>query len=626
MTKFSQSIKNKALIVLHDAAIICCAWIAAYWFRFNLTSVPAEYLSSAEKFLPLLILSQVTAMAFFGVYRSLWWFTSMPDLIKILKSTASSIPVSVVALFLFGQLQSIPRSIMPLYAVLLLVGLCGPRLLYRWYRDQQTQTQSGKRVLIVGAGQAGEGLIRDLLRSKTEKYSPVAIVDDLNQKQGLEIHGVRVIGKTKDIPEIVSHHDIDLIFIAIPSASSVSMRRVVNYCEKSKVPFSTLPSLADLSSGKVSIQALREVSLEDLLGRDQAELDWMSIQAELNSKTILITGAGGSIGSELCRQIANLNPSKLILLDHSEYGLYAIELELKKQFPNLSLEVHLASILDELAISSVFSKTKPNYVFHAAAYKHVPMLEFQIRTAVINNIIGTHRVCKAAVENHVEKFMLISTDKAVNPTNIMGATKRAAELVCQGYNSFQRTKFITIRFGNVLGSAGSVIPLFKQQLRSGGPITVTDPDITRFFMTIPEACQLIMQSTTIGEGGEIFVLDMGEPVKIRYLAEQLIRLSGKTLGSDIEIQYTGLRPGEKLYEELFYQTEHMLNTSHEKILQAKHKTVDCDAILAAIARFELSCQQDPKALCDLLQKFVPEFALQTASSDEQRKALITEPT
>jgi FlaA1/EpsC-like NDP-sugar epimerase len=452
-------------------------------------------------------------------------------------------------------------------------------------------------------------LVRDLLRSHDEIYEPVGFVDDSLLKQGREIHGVRVLGSCDEIIDFAERLDVDLIVLAVPSAKSRQMRRLVGLCEKTGVPFRTLPPMDRLMSGELTLKQLREVSIDDLLGREPVALDWQTIELELRDKKVLVTGAGGSIGSELCRQIAKLQPSQLILLDSSEFNLYSIEMELTKRFPKLNISRTLNDVSDRPAIEGVFRDNLPQVIFHAAAYKHVPMLEDQVRQAVKNNVLGTRTMAELADRFACEAFVMISTDKAVNPANVMGTSKRAAEIFCQNLNKRSQTRFVTVRFGNVLGSAGSVVPLFKKQIESGGPVTVTHREITRYFMTIPEACQLILQASVMGRGGEIFVLDMGEPIKIAYLAEQMIRLSGKVPGEDIDIVYTGLRPGEKLYEELFHEKEALQSTVHEKILLARHREVDWQQLTEMLdGMFIASEQCDDTRLRDLLSEMVPEWS------------------
>jgi FlaA1/EpsC-like NDP-sugar epimerase len=384
------------------------------------------------------------------------------------------------------------------------------------------------------------------------------------------------------------------------------MRRVVELCELSEMPFRAIPKIQDLLSGKVQLNELREVSIEDLLGRDPISLDWPAIHRDLSGKTIMVTGAG-SIGSDLCRQLAKLGPDRLIILENSEFNLYTIEMGLRRKYPNLEIHCQQGDVTDEAYVDHVFYSHKPEVVFHAAAYKHVPMLEPQIRQALKNNVIGTRIVANAADRYGTGIFVLVSTDKAVNPANVMGASKRIAEIFCQNLNAKSKTRYITVRFGNVLGSAGSVIPLFRQQIEAGGPVTVTDPRMERYFMTIPEACQLIMQTVVLGTGGEIFVLDMGEPVKISYLAEQMIRLSGRMPGEDIEIEYIGLRPGEKLYEELFHEKEALEKTAHEKVYLARHRRVEWSWLNASLDQMAKACDaMNTHRLVELVDTLVPE--------------------
>jgi len=477
----------------------------------------------------------------------------------------------------------------------------------------------GARLLIIGAGSAGELLVRDLLRNKNKDFKTVGFVDDDPKKRGREIHGIRVLGTCEELPSLVKKLGIEQLVIAMPSVSTKDMQKVVRKCEKSGVKFRTLPKIQDLASGKLSVQAIREVSINDLLGREQVSLDWNGINEKLGGKTVLVSGGGGSIGSELCRQISHVAPKRLVIIEQSEFNLYSIDKELRQSLPNLVVESVLGDICDEVLLEEVFETYKPNYVFHAAAYKHVPLLEGQIRAAAINNIIGTKTLAYCSDRHKSDVFVLVSSDKAVNPTNIMGATKRSAEIICQEINDRSDTKFVTVRFGNVLDSAGSVIPLFREQIRKNGPVTVTHPDITRYFMSIPEAAQLILQSSTISEGGEIYVLDMGEPIKISYLAEQMILLSGKIPGEDIEIIYTGLRPGEKLYEELFHKKEKLKDTKHSKILLASTRKSGENNIRKNIEMLDLACREnDTKKIETILSEFVPELS----SSKDKESAKI----
>jgi len=600
-------LRNRYTALIHDLVVIPVAWLGAYWLRFNLSQIPDEYLSTAIRYIPVLLFVQGITFWYVGLYRGVWRFASMPDLQRILKAVTGGVLLSAMALFLLNRLDNVPRSVFILDAFLLILLLGGPRFIYRWLKDRRLYGKLAQNVLIVGAGNAGELLVRDLLRDPQHTYRPVAFVDDDAQKQGKELHGLRVAGNCELLPDLVEDLKIRLILIALPSASSQQMQRVVGICESTGIPFRALPKLHDLVSGQVSLRDLRDVRIEDLLGRESVELDWPRIIRDLENKVVLISGGGGSIGSELCRQVAKLKPSRLIVYEQSEFNLYLIETELRRTFPDLYLVSLLGDITDAVAVDRVQAEHRPQIIFHAAAYKHVPMLEHQVRAAVLNNVIGTRILADSAHRHGCATFVMISTDKAVNPANIMGMTKRVAELYCQNLNAGSKTHFITVRFGNVLGSAGSVIPLFQKQIAAGGPVTVTHPDITRYFMTIPEAAQLILQAGCMGKGGEIYVLDMGEPVKISYLAEQLIRLSGKKPNEDIQIVYTGLRPGEKLYEELFHESEQLQPTSHPMILQARSRSMEFVQLVQNFNTMEQVCGQgDDEQLFSLLGKLVPE--------------------
>lgn len=594
---------------VHDFLSIPIAWFGAYWLRFNLDQVPQEILKQALYMLPWVMLFQAIGFWIFGLYRGVWRFASIPDLTRIVKAIIMGSLMTLLAIFLSTRLQNIPRSVIPLYSMLLLLILGGSRFIYRWSKDKHSLTGHGQRVLIVGAGVAGESLVRDLLRDGSSNYLPIAFVDDREQKQGRELHGIRVVGSCDDIPEVVKRYTVDMILIALPSANASEMRRIVAMCESTQKPVRTLPGMNDLVSGLVSVKNLREISLEDLLGRDPVTLDWQAISNSLAGKVVLVSGGGGSIGSELCRQVMKLEPSKLIIIDNSEYNLFCVQQELMKKMDQqkTSVQFLLVDVCDMFAVSKLLTDQRVQVIFHAAAYKHVPLLEPQIRAAVKNNILGTYNLAQAAALQQVEKFVLVSTDKAVNPTNVMGATKRIAELVCQYFNERFATSFITVRFGNVLGSRGSVVETFQQQLEAGGPITVTHPEVMRYFMTVQEASQLILQAMTIGAGGELFVLDMGEPIKIRYMAEQMIRLAGKRKDEDIRIEYVGLRPGEKLFEELFHKREQLASTSHNKILKAHPRILDkkFEKSLLALQVAVNECQE--QEIYRIIKELVPEL-------------------
>lgn len=603
----SPKIRLRTLIFTHDLFMVILAWLGAYWFRFNLMLPPDKYVHAALDAIPLVLLIQGLVFTQFGLYRGVWRFASLPDLVRISKAAVFGILLIAASLYLVTRLQSVPRSVLPLYVMLLILFLSGPRLIYRMWKDQGMPLASGQRTLVIGAGRAAELLVRDLLRVRDSRFVPVALVDDSPQKRGSEIHGVRVRGNCEEIPALVGRLGIEAILIAVPSATDKAMRRIVEICEATQIPFLTLPSVQGMLSGQM-FSNLREVSIEDLLGRTPVQLDRVPVRAQIRDARVLVTGGGGSIGSELCRQIARLSPGELIIYEQCEFNLYRIEQSLQRDFPGLKLRVLLGDVTDRMAVERMLTDTRPQLIFHAAAYKHVPLLQAQVRQAVRNNVIGTRVMAQAALAAGVDRFVLISTDKAVHPTNVMGATKRAAEKLVQSLNGVGVTRYITVRFGNVLDSAGSVVPLFREQIRAGGPVTVTDPEVTRYFMTIPEACQLIMQAATVGQGGEIFVLDMGEPIKISYLAEQMIRLSGKRLGQEIQIQYVGLRPGEKLTEELFLEDERPMPTPHEKLFLAHSVVLDYQDVLQQIDGLDASSRKfDEKTLLEQLQGLVPEF-------------------
>lgn len=602
---------KKIPTILYDALSIPVAWFLAFWFRYNMQPFHQDLSGhSPLKALFFLVVIQLVSFYYFRVYRGLWQFCSLNDVARIIKSVIVAVFFTIAVFYQTSLIPHVPRSVLPLYSIIITTLLCGGRLLTRFYRDKKIKENSSRsknnKVLIIGAGQAGESLLRDLKR--TSIYHPLGLIDDNPKKIGLEIHGVPVLGTTKELKDLITAYPADLIFIAIPSARSAAMRRIVVTCEQLNIPFRTLPSLNALASGLVQVNSLRDVNIEDLLGRNQVELEWEKIAKTVVNKRVLVTGGGGSIGSELCRQILRLNPSRLAIVDSCEYNLYAIEQELRSNNIQVPLETFLVSVVDSPAINFHFNRFRPEIVFHAAAYKHVPLLEHQTRAAAVNNILGTQLVAEASVAVKAEKFVLISTDKAVNPTNIMGTTKRIAEIYCQNLNDRVSTQFITVRFGNVLGSAGSVIPLFQKQLAVGGPLTVTHPEIERYFMTIPEASQLILQAMCSGQGGEIFVLDMGDPIKISYLAEQIIHLSGKVPYQDIDIIYTGLRPGEKLFEELFHEAEELARTDHIKLFKAKFRVYNWVELTQTLRLIATACSRyNEDELKILIQSLVPEF-------------------
>ena len=599
---------GRITIFLHDVLMIPLAWYLAYWLRFNLGTIPEEFVRTATLVLPVVIICQSISYLVFGLYRGIWRFASLPDLVRIGKSIFLGVLIITLAVFLITRMEAVPRTIIPLYAILLFGLLGGNRIIYRYLKDHRVGISSGKRVLVIGAGEAAGRLLRDMLRHSRTQYRPVGMIDDDPDKTGREIQGIRVLGVFEEIPEVVKKHTIDLIIIAIPSLSSERMQRLVAICESANTEFKTLPKLEDLISGQVTVNAIQEVSIEDLLGREKIELDRGMMQAGLSGKVIMVTGGGGSIGTELCRQVADFAPSALIVFERSEFNLYRIQQELEKKYPQVKLITVLGDVCDQRAVVNVTGEYLPDVIFHAASYKHVSLLQANPAEAIKNNIIGTVITAEAASKFNCGKYVFISTDKAVNPTSILGATKRAGEIYCEGMNTVSTTRFITVRFGNVLGSDGSVVPLFREQILAGGPLTVTHPDITRYFMMVSEACQLILQASIVEDEGGIYVLDMGSPVRIGYLAEQMIRLSGKEPGKDIEIQYVGLRPGEKLYEELFYDSEGKEATGNKKVFRAKHAPADWRMVKQLVARLEQSLlTAEDSEIKRVLAELVPQY-------------------
>ena len=497
-----------------------------------------------------------------------------------------------------------------LTTIMLLAGL---RMLVRLYHEEFFAETRGaaRRFLIVGAGNAGEALLREMLRRKDVQCEVVGFVDDNPAKLGMSIHGIAVLGNVDQMPDICQKHDVDEIAIAMPSATHKQLRRVVQVCQGTQLRFSTVPSLMDIASGKLRVSQMRNVDINDLLGRDVVKLDLAEIEHYLKGRTILVTGAGGSIGSEMCRQVCTFRPKALLLVEQAENPLFFIERELRRDYPDVPMHSVICDITDKTRVGQIFSQYHPEIVIHAAAHKHVPLMEGNPGESVKNNVLGTRFVADAADAFGAAGFVMISTDKAVNPTSIMGTTKRVAEMYIQDLNTTSKTRFVTVRFGNVLGSNGSVIPIFKQQIAAGGPVTVTHPEMCRYFMTIPEASQLVLQAAAMGEGGEIFVLDMGEPVKIVDLARELITLSGFRPGEDIDIEFSGLRPGEKLFEELSIEGEDMLQTRHPKIAVWKNIPKDRNTLHEGIERLgTIAVKGDRETIIKTLRDLVPEFLYQ----------------
>ncbi|WP_114808996.1 polysaccharide biosynthesis protein [Paraburkholderia kururiensis] len=557
-----------------DLCAVSAAWLLAYVIRFN-GPVPAEFWNSGLHALFWVLVIYGLMFRGYGLYRGMWVFASLPDLVRIAKAVCVGALAVVIASALLQPKPVVPRSVLLVSPMLLFLAMGGSRALYRaakeFYRYGGLVGQ-GKPVFVLGAGTAGANLVRELKRSG--EWRLVGLLDDDPVKQGRELYGYRVLGPIGDLQKISSGLKVEHVIIAVPSASVEAHRRIATLCVRAGVKAMVLPALTPLTQGQAFLSRVRQIDLEDLLGRDPVMIDTVHVQALLRNRVVMVTGAGGSIGSELCRQILRFGPAQLVAFDISEFAIYRLNEELRDRYPEVSLVPVIGDAKDSLLLDQVMARYTPHIVFHAAAYKHVPLMEeVNAWQAVRNNVLGTYRVARAAIRHEVRHFVLISTDKAVNPTNVMGASKRLAEMACQALQqTSSRTQFETVRFGNVLGSAGSVIPKFQQQIAKGGPVTVTHPEITRFFMTIPEASQLVLQASSMGQGGEIFVLDMGEPVKIVDLARDLIRLYGFT-EEQIRIAFTGLRPGEKLYEELLADDETTTRTPHPKLRIAKAREV-----------------------------------------------------
>ncbi|TAL97279.1 MAG: polysaccharide biosynthesis protein [Paraburkholderia sp.] len=559
---------------LFDLCAVAGVWLAAYLIRFN-GAVPVDFRHGALDSLVWVLPVYGAMFRIFGLYRGMWVFASLPDLMRISKAVAAGALVAMVVAVLVQPNPVVPRSVLLVSPLLLFLAMGGSRALYRAAKEFYLYgglVGQGKPVVVLGAGTAGASLARELSRSS--EWRLIGLLDDDVAKHGREIYGYKVLGPISDLQQIADSYKTEYAIIAIPSASVETQRRVATICVRAGVRAMVLPALTALTQGQAFLSRVRHIDLEDLLGRDAVKIDTPHVEALLRGRVVMVTGAGGSIGSELCRQILRFEPAQLIAFDLSEYAMYRLTEELHERFPGLSVIPVIGDAKDSLLLDQVLSRYTPHIVFHAAAYKHVPLMEVENAwQAVRNNVLGTYRVARAAIRHDVKHFVLISTDKAVNPTNVMGASKRLAEMTCQALQQNSgRTQFETVRFGNVLGSAGSVIPKFQQQIAKGGPVTVTHPEITRFFMTIPEASQLVLQASSMGRGDEIFILDMGEPMKIVDLARDLIRLYGFT-EEQIRIVFTGLRPGEKLYEELLADDETTTRTPHPKLRIAQARGV-----------------------------------------------------
>jgi FlaA1/EpsC-like NDP-sugar epimerase len=613
-------------MVLADAACFALALYGAYLIRFESVLSP-YYQRQCLRLCLWLVPLQSTLFFAFGLYRGMWRYTSTEDVIRLIQATTASVLAAVTVVLYANRFAGYPRSVFVLQGMLAFLFTGGVRLAIRWgysrfgYRWAARPSTPGgvperpkrplRRVLVIGAGSAGEKLVREVQDNPGLPYRIAAFLDDDPHKWGRRLHGIPVLGGVDDLPHVVRKKGIHEIFIAVPSASGDAMRRITRACEASGIPYKTLPGIGQLMTGHVSVQVLRNVSYEDLLGRPPVKLETSVVREVLAGKRVLVTGAGGSIGSELCRQIVRFDPSELILLDASEANLFRIETELAHGVKSCSTEGYLGRVQDRVLVEEIFRRHRPQIVFHAAACKHVPLMERHPWEAVYNNVLGSRVVMETAVGFGVERFVLVSTDKAVRPANVMGASKRAAELLMQSLQG-NGTRFMAVRFGNVVGSSGSVVPLFRRQIERGGPVTVTHPDATRYFMTIPEAAQLILQAAAMGRGGEIFILKMGTPVRIADMARDLIRLSGKEPDRDVRIVFTGLREGEKLTEELITDGEDVVATPHEEIMVLQTNGIDPAELRRNLAGpLEALCRaaetHDREGIVRALRRMVPEY-------------------
>ena len=604
MNKF---IKNHKLLIayLHDISVVFLAWILSYLLRFNF-DIPEIHFNQMWKISPFVIAPLSIFFIYIGLYRGLWRFASLHDLRRITVGAIFSFFLLMVISFSISKQLVIPRSILIIFPILLIFLLGINRFLYRFYKEGfLLSRKKGEPILIIGAGPLGIALSKELITNK--EFNVIGFLDDDSSLHNREINHIKILGNIDYLQEAVGLHGVKQLIVAIPPTNKLERKKSLILAAKLKIKTLVAPSVAELVSGKLTFSHLRNIEVADLLGREIVDLNTKLIREELKGKKILLTGAGGSIGSELCRQIINFKPDMLICFDISELALYQLEESLKVKFPGNNFVFLLGDIKNSSLLDKVLTQYKPDIVFHTAAYKHVPLVENDnVSEAFNNNVVGTYNLAKSCKSANVKKFILISTDKAVNPTNVMGASKRLAEMVCEGLQEVIGTKFVIVRFGNVLDSSGSVIPKFRSQISSGGPITVTHPEITRFFMAIPEAAQLVMQASVMGAGGEIFVLDMGAPVRIVDLAKNMINLSG--LSEDqIKIKFTGLRPGEKLYEEILIEGENILPTRHKKIFIANTKNISFSWVESVILWISTLPQKKEMIIKRELKKWVQEY-------------------
>ena len=609
-----QWVRRALLLALFDIAIIIVSSLLALLARFDFSYAQIEvpYLSNLYHYLPISIIVNLLIFYFCRMYHSLWKFVGVHEFGYMLLANGISFFVQITGMYLMQY--SMPRSYFFFQIILQTAMVCGVRFSYRFIRHLKevkeqkfSRKNKRKRVMVIGAGEAGKAIIKEIMDSKYLSMRICCVVDDDRNKEGRYLDGVPIVGNRSTILKNVEKYKINSIILAIPSAPLEEKKDILDICKMSGCELKTLPGIYQLIDGEVNVSKLRDVEITDLLGREPIQVNLDEIMGYVKGKVVMVTGGGGSIGSELCRQIAAYQPKQLIIFDIYENNAYEIQQELQRHYPELNLVTLIGSVLNTHRMNSIFEIYHPDIVYHAAAHKHVPLMEDSPNEAIKNNVFGTYKTAKAASENGVKRFVLISTDKAVNPTNIMGASKRLCEMIVQSFNKISDTEFVAVRFGNVLGSNGSVIPLFKKQIEEGGPVTVTDKNVIRYFMTIPEAVSLVLQAGAYAKGGEIFVLEMGEPVKIDDMAKNLIRLSGYTPDVDIKIEYTGLRPGEKLYEELLMAEEGMKETANKLIHIGKPIEMNEDEFFLQLADLKEACYQDDAHIKEKVAEMVPTY-------------------
>ncbi len=604
--------RRTCLIVYDIISVVLASYLAIVMrYEFRVDEIPEHFMSPIEHVMPLNIVVTLGIFYLFRLYSSLWAFAGETELQNIVVSCALSTLVNGVCLQFFRtSSRAVPKSYYFFYLFLLITCIFCSRFSYRFFRGLKHKQQNKKNriaVMVIGAGEAANLIIKEIVNSNFSTMVIKCIIDDDKGKWGRFIQGIKVVGGRDKIVECADIYDVDEIIVAMPSASRAEIKNILEICKDTNCKLRSLPGMYQLVNGEVNVSKLRDVEVEDLLGRDPISVDLDSILGYVQGKAVLVTGGGGSIGSELCRQIAIHRPKRLIIVDIYENTVYDVQQELKAKYPELDLVVLIASVRNTNRMNYIFSKYRPDIVYHAAAHKHVPLMEDSPTEAIKNNVFGTFKTAQAAAMSGVQRFVMISTDKAVNPTNIMGASKRICEMIIQTFDKHYETEFVAVRFGNVLGSNGSVIPLFRKQIAAGGPVTVTHPDIIRYFMTIPEAVSLVLQAGAYAKGGEIFVLDMGEPVKILDLAHNLIKLSGYRVGEDIKIKFTGLRPGEKLYEELLMDEEGMKDTANRMIHIGKPIELDEHEFFTQLKELKDECQVENSDIRPLIKRIVPTY-------------------